>query len=65
MRRLPDPWELHRRCLTLPLLAAGLSLLCGAAFFFLYFGIYLAATPAQSLAPGQWQKIWSVMLCWN
>ena len=40
MRRLPDRWELHRRCLFLPLaglLAAGiLSLALAAAYFFLY-----------------------------
>lgn len=40
MRRLPDRWELHRRCLFLPLaglLAAGiLSLALAVTYFFLY-----------------------------
>ena len=58
MRRLPDRWELHRRCLTLP--AAGLALCAVLAFALLglYYWIYMTATPAQCLTPDQWQKLW-------
>lgn len=58
MRRLPARWELHRRCLTLP--AAGLAVCAVTAFvlLLLYYWIYMTATPAQCLTPGQWQKLW-------
>lgn len=58
MRRLPDRWEYHRRCLALPL--AGLAL-CGVLAFAclcLCYAIYMLATPAVWLTPDQWQKIW-------
>ncbi len=62
MRRLPNAWELHKRCLTLPIVSI---LICGIAAFILlciYYGIYMAVTPEQCLAPGQWQKIWGISL---
>ncbi len=49
MRRLPDPWEYHRRCWSLPLLCGlGASIGCGAIWLF-YFLIYLVCTPAGCL----------------
>ncbi len=58
MRRLPDRFELHRRCLALP--AAGIVLCAIACFLLLciYYWIYIAMTPEQCLAPGQWQALW-------
>lgn len=53
MRRLPDRWELARRCLGLPLLGAGLYLLEALCLRLLDFGIYRLLTPAQCLLPGQ------------
>ena len=61
MRRLPDRWELHRRCLTLPACGAAVCLLLAAALLLIYFGIYLLATPDVCLTPDQWQKLWR----WN
>ncbi len=61
MRRLPDRFELWRRCLTLPLLFAAAALLLAGLLLLLYFGLYLLVTPAACLAPGQWQKIWQVI----
>lgn len=55
MKRLPDRWELHRRCLPLPLLAALLVLLSAAALTLLYFGLYLLITPSACLPPNVWQ----------
>ena len=58
MRRLPNPWELHRRCLALP--AAGV-LICGVAalvLILIYFWVYMGCTPQECLTPGQWQKFW-------
>ncbi len=60
MRRLPNRFELHRRCLTLPLLAALLSLLFALLLILLCYAIYMLATPRECLTPHQWQRIWSV-----
>lgn len=69
MKRLPDRWELFRRCVTLPLLSAAAALLLAGLLLAIYFGIYLLAIPDVCLTPGQWRKIWSawlgVSLCWN
>lgn len=49
MKRLPDKWELHKRCWTLPI--AGAALL-GAWMFvlnMLYYAIYILCTPSQCL----------------
>lgn len=62
MKRLPNRWELHRRCLTLPFLAALLCLLAAAALLLTYFGIYMIFTPKECLIPGQWLKMWRVLL---
>lgn len=62
MRRLPNRWELHRRCLTLPLLAIVICLLVAVILLLIYYGIYTIATPGECLTPHQWQKIWSVLL---
>lgn len=62
MSRLPNRWELPRRCLTLPLLGI-LTCLCVAVLLLLiYYVVYMAFTPRACLAPYQWQKIWSVLL---
>ena len=58
MRRLPSRWELHKRCLTLPV--AGL-LICGAAaliVILIYYWIYMGCTPKECLMPGQWAIFW-------
>ena len=59
MRRLPDRWELHRRCLTAPL--AGIVFYAAATFtlILITFAIYMWATPAECLTAGQWGKIWA------
>ena len=58
MRRLSDPWELHRRCLTLPVVGVGLALLVAFVLLALYFAVYMGVTPEECLTPHQWQKIW-------
>ena len=60
MRRLPDRWELHRRCLAVPVCTVLISLALGFAVFMIYYGIYFLATPGQCLAPGQWERIWTM-----
>lgn len=61
MRRLPNRWEQHRRCLTLPLAAIVLCALLALVLLCLYFLIYMLVTPEVCLQPDQWQKIWSVL----
>ena len=58
MRRLPSRWELHRRCLTLPMIGL---LICGAAALIMtliYYWIYMGCTPEECLMPGQWGRFW-------
>ncbi len=62
MRRLPNKWELHRRCLTLPIAAALILLISAAVTLMLWFGIYMLCTPDPCLVPGQWTKLWEAIL---
>ena len=62
MRRLPNGFELHRRCWTVPVAAALIIAAAMVLTFLFYFAIYLLATPEGCLAPHQWQKIWSVIV---
>ena len=55
MRRLPDQWEYHRRCLALPLLAILAGLVSIPLLIGLFYALYLHATPAQCLQPDQWE----------
>ena len=61
MRRLPSRWELHRRCLALPAAGAVICILTVTVLFFLFYALYMLATPAAVLKPGQWDLIWSVI----
>lgn len=58
MRRLPDRWDLWRRCLTLPVWTALACLLAAGVLTLLYFVIYMLLTPPSCLTPGQWRKLW-------
>ena len=60
MRRLPNRRELHRRCLTLPVLAATIFLIMAFVFLLIFYADYMIVTPDVCLTPDQWQKIWSV-----
>lgn len=61
MRRLPNRFELHRRCLTLPLIAILICLLTAIILLLLFYGTYIAFTPKECLMPDQWKKLWSVI----
>ncbi len=64
MRRLPDRWELHRRCLTVPIAAVIVCAAIAAALFFIFYWSYMLLTPEELLRPGQLElvlKYWSVM----
>lgn len=60
MRRLPDRWEMHRRCLAIPVTTALICLIAGFAMLLIYYGIYMLVTPEQCLTQGQWAKIWTM-----
>lgn len=61
MRRLPDKWELPRRCLALPLVWAALALVISILVTTLCFTFYILNMPVDVLEPNQWAKIWSVI----
>jgi uncharacterized membrane protein YqhA len=58
MKRLPDKFELHRRCIILPVMAALSCAVIAFLVLLLYFGHYMLFTPDACLTPGQWAKIW-------
>jgi hypothetical protein len=49
MRRLPSKWELHIRCVTLPVLASVVTVIYMLVLRMLFYAIYLFCTPAQCL----------------
>ena len=51
MKRLSSPWELWRRCLTMPVCTAIASGLAALALTGIYYAIYMLCTPAAYL-PG-------------
>ena len=59
MRRLPNRWELARRCLTLPVLAALFFLGLSLALWLLDFSIYWNVTPDRFLPSSLWEALWS------
>jgi len=68
LRRLPDKWEWHRRCLAVPVLAVSGGMLLLALALVLCFLIYQFATPPQFLRCNQegaelWQygRIYSLL----
>lgn len=62
MRRLGNPTELRRRCWTLPLCTAAMSLLLAAAATVLCYLVYMKCTPASAIVPGQWERFWSARI---
>lgn len=61
MRRLPDRWEYHRRCLAIPGAAAAAAAAVMLVSLAAFYGIYMTCTPAECIAPDQWAKIWRVL----
>lgn len=58
MRRLPDRWELPRRCAALPLLALAAGLVLTALLICLCNLLYFRATPQQCLPAGEHFLFW-------
>lgn len=49
MKRLPDKWEVHRRCWTLPIAGAVLMAAWMMILKMFYYVIYILCTPSQCL----------------
>ena len=49
MKRLPDSRELHRRCLTLPLIALAVTVVTFLLLLGAYYAMYILITPDQCL----------------
>ena len=62
MRRLPNRWEMHKRSIVLPVMAALLTLVVAFAVLLIYYAIYMNCTPEQCLRPDQWAKLWREIL---
>lgn len=58
MKRLSNPYELHKRCLMLPILGALICIAAGFIALVVYYAVYMNFTPGQCIPPDQWQKIW-------
>ena len=58
MRRLPDRWENHRRCLAIPAATVAATAVLLAGSLALFYGAYMLFTPAACFVPGQWAEIW-------
>ena len=61
MRRLPDRWEYHRRCLAIPAATVAATAVLLAGSLALFYGAYMLFTPAACVVPGQWAEIWRVL----
>ena len=61
MRRLPSRWELHRRCLTLPLCGMVISKVTAFAILLICYGFYVGLVPKECVISGQWQKIINIL----
>ncbi len=58
MGRLPDRWDLWRRCLSMPVWTAAACLVAAGFLTLVYFSIYMLLTPQSCLRPGQWRTLW-------
>lgn len=58
MRRIPKRWALHRRCITLPLCMAGLTLVLGGLLLAFYYHHYCQMVPAALWQGGQLNLLW-------
>ena len=62
MRRLPNKWEIHKRSIILPVLAALAVLAAAFVTLMIHYGWYMLITPDECLVSGQLAKLWRGML---
>ncbi|MBR2520809.1 MAG: hypothetical protein IKE62_01335 [Oscillospiraceae bacterium] len=58
MRRMPDRFYWHRKCLVMPAALALCAIVWGLVIVHIYYLIYICFTPEQCVAPGQWAAVW-------
>lgn len=56
MRRLPQRFELLKRCVSVPLAIAAVMLITACILTLLYYWAYMANVPPVCLVPGQWER---------
>lgn len=64
MRRLPDRWELHRRCWTFPLISALTTWAIAMACLMIFLWIYGMVVPEGVPVPDPWEGIWQNISHW-
>ncbi|MBQ3136196.1 MAG: hypothetical protein IJB74_01805 [Clostridia bacterium] len=62
MRRLPNKYELHIRCIALPLTAIIISIILSFALLMVFYCHYMTVTPDELLLPAQWEKLWDYII---
>ncbi|MBR0230298.1 MAG: hypothetical protein IJL94_02805 [Erysipelotrichaceae bacterium] len=62
MKRLKSRWELHRRCLTVPLLAILTALLVTAGLLLLFHSRYMSVIPAELIPADSSFDIWRLFV---
>lgn len=60
MKRLPNRRERHRRALMVPCLSILATAATALTLRFLYFAVYLLATPKVCLPDEVWQQLWRI-----
>lgn len=62
MRRLPDKYELHVRCIALPAISVMLCAFLSFALLMVFYSHYMTATPDELILPAQWEKLWDYII---
>lgn len=57
MKRLPKKSELHKRCITIPLICILICQILLIILLLVYFNHYMATTPPECLVEGQWYML--------
>lgn len=62
MKRLPDKYELHKRCFTVPVIGIITSIILALSLLLIFYYYYMAKTPAECLFSDQWERLWTAIL---
>ena len=62
MKRLPNKYELHIRCFTVPVIGITVSIVISALLLVLFYLYYISKTPAECLHPDQWERLFTAIL---
>lgn len=58
MRRLPNGWELHIRCLAVPIFGVCACFITTILLIGIYYLVYILFTPKQCILSNQWHMFW-------